>query len=196
MADYQQQLTNAQRGSLLDTAMLRYAMLLSPEAYSEYLVTDEKGHLQLTGLPAFNDPLYRQVREIRGREFAIQDVVDDHFENFYLDMQRVYPYWRQSSFELLDFNNQLGTGAGSGGRGTWNEVEQVYRLYKERKLNEDELRELANSFEREIDPTVAELEGRVIELQGSLLTQYQTWRRILREIYVEITANTPDLAAP
>ncbi len=187
-------LSDLEQRALLDTAMLRYAILLSPEAFEAYLNKDEAGRLQLTGLPAYNDPLYRQVREIRSREFAIQDVVDDHFENFYVDMQKVYPYWRQSSFELLDFNHQLGTGAGSGARGTWNEVEQVYRLYKERKLNEDELRELAMSFEREIDPTVAELEGRVIELQGSLTTQYQSWRRILREIYVELTRDTPDLS--
>lgn len=190
------QLAQHERASLLDTAMLRYAVLLSPEAFSSYLVTDELGQLKLNGLPAFNDPLYQQVQDIRGREFAIQDVVDEHFENFYADMQRVYPYWRQSSFELLAYNNQLGSGTSSGARGTWPEVERVYRLYKERKLNEDELRELANSFEREIDPTVAELEGRVIELQGSLLTQYETWRRILREIYAEKTANTPDFISP
>ena len=196
MSTYLLTLDQKAHAALLDTAMLRYAMLLSPEAFSNYLVLDEQGHIRLNGLPAANDPLYRYVREIRGREFEIQDVVDDHFENFHTDMRRVYPYWRQSSFELLSYNNQLGTGASAGGRGSWQDVERVYRLYRERKLNEDELRELAMSFEREIDPTVAELEGRVIELQGSLVTQYQNWREILRQIYQEVTANTPDLSVP
>lgn len=196
MSTYLLTLDQKAHAALLDTAMLRYAMLLSPEAFSNYLVPDEQGHIRLNGLPAANDPLYRYVREIRGREFEIQDVVDDHFENFHTDMRRVYPYWRQSSFELLSYNNQLATGASAGGRGSWQDVERVYRLYRERKLNEDELRELAMSFEREIDPTVAELEGRVIELQGSLVTQYQNWREILRQIYQEVTANTPDLSVP
>lgn len=196
MSEFMLGMTSAEQNALLDTAMLRYAILLSPEAFGDYLVENESGHLQLAGLPAYNDPLYNKVRIIRGREFAIQDVVDDHFENFYADMQRVYPFWRQSSYELLAYNNQLDVGNSRASRQSWAEVERVYRLYKERKLNEDELRELASSFEREIDPTVAELEGRVIEIQGSLLTQYVTWRRILREIYAQTTENTPLIQTP
>lgn len=171
---------------VLDTAMLRYAILLSPEAFSDYLQTGENGEVIMQGLPARNDPLYRRVSDLREREFAMQDIVDEHFEQFYKDMQEIYPFWRQSSFELLVYNDQLASREQRGLRpGSWNAVERVYRTYKELKLNEDELRELASSFEREIAPTVTELEGRVIELQGSLSTQYQTWRRILRQIYSE-----------
>lgn len=175
----------ADREAILNTAMLRYAVLLSPEAFSSYLANLPDGTLNLTGLPARNDPLYRRVREIRGREYAVQDVVDAHFDQFFSEMGQVYPYWRQSSFELLAYNEQLEVKGDARRRDSWQEVERVYRLYRERKLNEDELRELANSFEREIEPTIAELEGRVIELQGSLFDQYKTWRRILREIYTE-----------
>lgn len=185
MAAYVSDLPQSAESALLDTAMLRYAILLSPEVFSDYLQQSEDGIVELTGLPARNDPLYRRVREIRKREFAVQDVVDQHFNNFFQDMRQVYPYWRQSSFELLAYNSELETKTEGRRRNSWTEVERVYRLYKERKLNEDELRELANSFEREIEPTVAELEGRVIELQGSLFDQYKTWRRLLREIYQE-----------
>ncbi len=185
MAKYLHDLPPEAESALLDTAMLRYAILLSPDAFSSYLQTSPEGVVELTGLPARNDPLYRRVHEIRKREFAVQDVVDQHFSHFFHDMRQVYPYWRQSSFELLAYNNELDEKPDGRRRNSWSEVERVYRLYKERKLNEDELRELANSFEREIEPTVAELEGRVIELQGSLVDQYITWRRILREIYQE-----------
>lgn len=185
LSDYREQLTLREENALLDTAMLRYAILLSPEAFSRYLIESEAGLVELAGLPARNDPLYRRVREIRDREFAVQDIVDQHFSNFFTDMRQVYPYWRQSSYELLAYNDQLENRTDSRRKNSWQEVERVYRLYKERKLNEDELRELATSFEREIEPTVAELEGRVIELQGSLFDQYKTWRRILREIYRE-----------
>jgi hypothetical protein len=185
MSEYLAQIDTAGSEAIFDTAMLRYAMLLSPEAFSGYLQTNAEGRIDLMGLPARNDPLYQRVRQIRSREYAVQDVVDEHFDNFFADMAKVYPYWRQSSYELIAYNNQIELKRSSGRGDSWREVERVYRLYKERKLNEDELRELATSFEREIKPTVAELEGRVIELQGSLFDQYKTWRRILREIYRE-----------
>jgi len=149
----------------------------------------------MQGLPARNDPLYRRVRQIREREYSMQDIVDEHFENFYDDMQTIYPYWRQSSYELLVYNGQLEDRDSREDRGprsgSWAAVESVYRTYKELKLNEDELRELASSFEREIAPTVTEMEGRVIELQGSLSTQYMTWRKLLRQIYSETREVVP-----
>ena len=177
---------------ILDTSMLRYDMLLSPEAFARYLVIDDSGEIQVQGLPARNDPLYNRVRRIRDREYSMQDVVDEHFEDFYDNMQKIYPYWRQSSYELLVYNNQLENREYRGSRsGSWAAVESVYRTYKELKLNEDELRELASSFEREISPTVTVLEGRVIELQGTLADQYKTWRKLLRGIYAETTGSIP-----
>jgi len=194
MSEAQSLLQANDRLRILDTSMLRYAMLLSPEAFSRYLIVDEFGEIAMQGLPARNDPLYSRVRQIREREFSMQDVVDEHFENFYDDMQKIYPFWRQSSYELLVYNNQLEGRQRKGPRaGSWAAVESVYRTYKELKLNEDELRELASSFEREISPTVTEMEGRVIELQGSLSSQYKTWRRLLREIYAETTGTMPGL---
>jgi len=192
MAVVQQQLAANDYDKILDSSMLRYAMLLSPEAFSSYLNIDETGEVVMQGLPARNDPLYRRVRQIREREYSMQDIVDEHFENFYDDMQTIYPYWRQSSYELLVYNGQLEDRQYRGPRsGSWAAVESVYRTYKELKLNEDELRELASSFEREIAPTVTEMEGRVIELQGSLSAQYMTWRKLLRQIYAETRGVVP-----
>ena len=192
MAMVQQQLSPNEYDKILDSSMLRYAMLLSPEGFSRYLIIDEAGEVVMQGLPARNDPLYRRVRQIREREYSMQDIVDEHFENFFDDMQSIYPYWRQSSYELLVYNGQLEDREYRGPRsGSWAAVESVYRTYKELKLNEDELRELASSFEREIAPTVTEMEGRVIELQGSLTNQYTTWRRLLRQIYSETRGFAP-----
>lgn len=192
MAAVQQQLLTNEYEKILDSSMLRYAMLLSPEAFASYLKIDETGEVIMQGLPARNDPLYRRVRQIREREYSMQDIVDEHFENFYDDMQAIYPYWRQSSYELLVYNGQLEDRQYRGPKsGSWAAVESVYRTYKELKLNEDELRELASSFEREIAPTVTEMEGRVIELQGSLSTQYTTWRKLLRQIYSETRGLPP-----
>ena len=52
-------------------------------------------------------------------------------------------------------------------------------------MNEDELRELADSFKTEIHPTISELEGKVIELSGPLEDQYRQWRALLQTLYIQ-----------
>ena len=186
MALVQLALSEKDVSNILDTAMLQYALSLSPEAFGRYLVEDQEGQIIMAGLPARNDPMYQRVKKIRESEYAMQEVVDEHFNLFFNDMKGIYPFWRQSSYELLVYNQQISEDGSKGSRprsGTWLAIENVYNTYKELKLNEDELRELSGSFEREIAPTITELEGRVIELEGSLQTQYKTWRKILRQIY-------------
>ena len=45
------------------------------------------------------------------------------------------------------------------------------------------LRELSESMGQEIAPIVMDVEGRTVELQGSVDNQYGEWRRILSNIY-------------
>ena len=45
------------------------------------------------------------------------------------------------------------------------------------------LRELSESMGQEITPIVLDVEGRTVELQGSVDNQYGEWRRILKDIY-------------
>jgi hypothetical protein len=101
-------------------------------------------------------------------------------------MQLAYAYWRRYSFELIEYSKkieQAGSPRVRSQEGSWASMEKVYRTYRESKMNEDSLREMAASFDAEISPTVTELEGTVIRLNGSLRAQYEEWRRLLREIY-------------
>ena len=50
-------------------------------------------------------------------------------------------------------------------------------------MNEDALRELTQSFDRETEATVADISGSVIRLTGTLERQYQDWRRLIKELY-------------
>ncbi len=169
---------------LLDTSMLRYALALSPQAFTGYLSTNEAGIVEMSSLPARNDPLYARVKKIRESEYAFIDTIDAQYQHFYHKMQRVYSYWRRYSYELTTYNDKIERkGATRSTEGSWAAMADVYRTYKESKLNEDELRELAGSFDSEITPTVTELEGTVINLDGSLVSQYETWRSLLRKIY-------------
>lgn len=54
-------------------------------------------------------------------------------------------------------------------------------------MHVEAIRELAESFNAEIEPSVVEVEGRTLRLQGSAETQYEEWRQLLREIYAEET---------
>ena len=179
------QLGEKQISNILDMATLRYAIALSPKAFSEYLETKQDGTIEMSGLPARNDTMYSRVIKIRESEYRFIDVMDEQYDSFFKNMQLVYTYWRQYSYELMVYNRELEQ-TGSQRRtqsGNWAALKDVYQTYQEFKLNEDALRELSSSFESEIKPTIAELEGRVVELSGSLDNQYADWRELLQEIY-------------
>jgi hypothetical protein len=179
--------------NILDISTLKYAIALSPESFADFLTYDESGHANLTGLPATSDTMYKRVNKIRDSEYKFVDAMDEQFDALFDKMQKSYPYWREYSYELIVYNERLGKEEKKNrpsyrGLGV---VEDVYSDYREYKLNEDALRELSQSLETEIRPTVAEYEGQVIELSGTFSNQYKQWRRILQDIYQAERAVSP-----
>ena len=55
---------------------------------------------------------------------------------------------------------------------------------KEAKIHVEALRELGASFDSEVAPLLVDVEGQTLRLTGSAETQYQEWRKLLREIFV------------
>jgi hypothetical protein len=179
-------LSKREVSNILDIATLNYAIALSPRSFGQHLETNAEGIAELSRLPARDDPMYARVRNIRDSEYLFIDTMNEKFDEFFNRMKKVYPYWRKYSYELDVYNTRLrqtGSKQTRKANGKWQAFEDVYKTYKEYKLNEDELNELGDSFESEITPTVTGLEGNVIELTGSLATQYEEWRNILQEIY-------------
>ncbi len=169
---------------LIDIAMIKYAELLSPESFGGYVERTKSGTF-LVGLPAKDDPLLVRVEKIRNSEYLFADSVDAHYESLYRRLGPTYAWWRHYSFELRRGNERLERKGVTrrASRGSWYAVERIYKTYQESKLNEDALRELTVSFDRETAPTVTEIAGRMVELKGTLESQYEEWRRILREFY-------------
>jgi len=60
------------------------------------------------------------------------------------------------------------------------------------KIHEDAIKELGASFKGDVAPIVDEVEGRTVKLSGSVETQYEDWRRTLREMFVAETGQSPD----
>ncbi|MCB1646491.1 MAG: hypothetical protein KDI36_13615 [Pseudomonadales bacterium] len=179
--------SKAQANNVLRGSMLRYAISLAPQAFSDYLVSNDAGLAEVAYLPAANDPIYQRVRQIRESEYLFTDVINEQYDAFYQDLQKVYPFWQRYSYELLAFNNRIAADGSMSGRkarsGSWDATEDVYKTFREYKLNVDELRELVSAFRSESRDTVTELEGNIIELNGPLKKQYQQWRDILRRMY-------------
>jgi hypothetical protein len=192
MLEIRESLEANQLSRVLDTAMLRYAVELSPDVFERYLVKNEDGTVEVSGLPARTDPMYSRARKIRDSEYKFIDIVDEQYENFYKSMRETYGYWRRYSYELTEYNEKIeqnGSKRKRSRESVWVAMDDVYRTYKESKMNEDALRELASSFDSEITPIVTELEGTVVKLNGTLEAQYEDWRKLLRQIYQEETGS-------
>jgi len=109
-------------------------------------------------------------------------------ERFLAPAQPTYSLWRQYGREQAlyqqDYEARAQTKERIGQRGTFSAMEQTYNTYKQIKIQEQDLDEMAQGFNNEVAPTVMEASGKVFRLSGTLESQYNEWRSILREIFV------------
>jgi hypothetical protein len=198
-------------------AHLKYAAELSPAAFGKHLTVKKNGEVTINRLPSPDDPMMARVNRIRETEYLFVDTLDQQYATFYQQMDPSYDSWRRFSYEetlaLDDLKRSarartlaglLGTvgGLAMAGKaknsttrtignmaalGGLTAMKQGYDVYKQSKIHEEALKELATSFDAEIKPVVIEVEGEVVKLTGSLESQYSEWRRLLREIYATET---------
>ena len=60
-------------------------------------------------------------------------------------------------------------------------------ISEEADIHNEALRELGESLQAEVSPLVVDIEGQTVELSGSIEEQYQKWRKLLHEIYINET---------
>lgn len=175
--------------TLLDIATIVYGRALSEEAFGRYLEETEAG-LVLVGLPALTDPAFVRVQRIRDSEYLFADSIDAHYESLQRQIGQAYAWWQHYSYELIMGNRRLEKIDATRGAtsGSWYSLERVYKTYQESKMNEDALRELTESFDRETEPTVTEIAGKLVQLHGTLDFQVDEWRRLLRQAWQQETA--------
>ncbi len=170
-----------------NVALLRYAQSLSPEAFSDFLATGPEGEYVLRRLPAEEDPMMVRVQRIRAQEYLFIDTVDEQYVNLREEMGPTYYLWRQYGRERAifkeDYVRRTANREKYGQRGSYIAMEQTYNTFKNSKIQDQDLQELAGGFNNEVAPTVMEVNGRVFRLSGGLDTQYAEWREILRSIF-------------
>jgi hypothetical protein len=176
-------------------ATLRYAASLSPEAFAGYLQLDAEGRYQLMRLPAEGDPMMDRVQRIRNQEFLFIDTVDENYADLYLQMAPTYHLWRQYGREQAiyreEYRDRVANRDSRGRRGSFAAMQQTYDAYKWSKIHEQDLDEMALGFNNEVTPTVLEVSGKLFRLNGTLDTQYNDWRDILRQIFTLETGLPP-----
>lgn len=196
-----QSLTQVALDGIHNVSQLRYASELSPEAFSHYLEADAQGLLSVTRLPASNDPLLRNVADIRARNEVFIDTIDEYYEALYQDVKPIYDIWRQYSFEQVVEERASAQRARSGNTdsGSFEAISQNYNRYKWSKIFEQEFVALASGFVSETAPAVLELSRNVNGLSGPVEEQFAQWRILLRglfEIESDGLNSTPLLNAP
>ena len=172
--------------NIREISELRYAAALAPQAFSGFLDRDESGLFRLVRLPAGDDPMLERIRRVRAQEYLFIDTTDEQYAELYTEMSPIYDLWRQYQREQLAYREAWETRLAEREpprRGSYQALKQNYNNYKWEKIQRQEMRILAEGFNNEIEPTSMDLEGTVVQLNGSLDKRYREWRHILREIY-------------
>jgi len=181
------QFSVAELANIRNVGLLRYATNLSPEAFSGFLFRESDGAYELRRLPAADDPMMRRVQRIRNQEYLFIDTVDEQYVDLYETMAPTYYLWRQYGRERAifkaDYELRAANRESYGRRGSYIAMERTYNTFKNSKIQDQDLQELAGGFNNEVAPTVMEVSGRVFRLSGALNAQYTEWREILRSIF-------------
>ena len=202
---YRKRLTDEELIAIRNTSELRYAAGISPDPFASYISSGPNGQSSITRLPASDDPMLGRVRKVRDREFLFIDTINEHYSNFYGEMWEPYENWRyyymieaeqrreiERRAKRTKFIGALIMIAGvMRGPGLFTSGALLYKngmdISEQAEIHNDAIRELGDSLQAEVSPMVVEIQGRTVELTGSIEEQYQQWRKLLREIYINET---------
>lgn len=191
-------------------ANLRFGAEFAPDAFAQYLRTNNKGRYDVRALPADGDPMLLRLGLIRERDDMFVDTLNEHYSDFYARMERPYDDWRANSYTeqaAYDSLNKSGTWkkilgigliaagifvpANSRGAADAKTVAMIggaalaqkgFQDSAESKIHKAALEELAESFGADVSELVVDVDGRIVGLKGSAEEQFQQWRTLLREI--------------
>ncbi len=202
---YRKKLSDENLIAIRNTSEIRYAAGISPDPFANYIDYNPNGESSITRLPANDDPMLGRVRKVRDREFLFIDTINEHYSNFYGQMWEPYENWRKYYMIEAEQRREVERRAKQTkfvaalimvagimrGPGLFTTGALLYKngmdISEEAEIHNAAIRELGDSLQGEVSPLVVEIEGRTIELTGSIEEQYLKWRELLREIYINET---------
>jgi len=180
-------LSTEQLQNVQHVSELVYAIDLAPDSFRQSLTTDADGYLAVNTLPAEADPMMNRVLEMRRRHHLFIDTVDEYYQALFDEMQASYLVWRRYAYDQeneLEFTTRETADQDLfSTSNTTLTLMQRYNRYRWAKIYEQEFLELATGFNKELAPTILELNRNVHGLSGTMEEQYLQWRRILRQLF-------------
>ncbi len=184
-----------ERYALLQGADIAYAEALAPRAFSGMIQRSETDW-QVVRLPAEDDPMLARIERIRNQEYLFCDTIDEQYVDMVDRVGPTYRLWRAATLEQTEwlerYQKRAAARTGSAGDSEFTRMQAEYAAYRSFRIQEQALFELAEAFDSEARPTVIRTQDQVFRLEGTLDTQYDTWRGLLRDIYlIETGGQTP-----
>lgn len=209
----QQNLDRQQLLNIRTVSRIQFAKSFAPQVFDQYLTTNSRtGLIEVTRLPAEDDPMLRRIDNIRERDYLYIDALQDYYGNYVRQMQGPYTNFRRESYEeVMKYdrlrkqatrNMVLGVAAIVGGLAATQSnsnavqysaygglfgggylIKDAFNKRDEAQMQVEVLAELGDSMGAEIAPQTIELDERVVTLTGSVQEQYTQWREILADIY-------------
>lgn len=194
------------------TTELLFAAELVPFAFGEYVRTNKKGKKEVVRLPAEDDPLWRRVNSVAGRNQVFFDAFTATYEPYYRQLWQPYSDWRRYNLvERLSIRQARNDGIKQAAAGIVmiaaaillevNDVDNASTLRdvlviggtqviingvnisQRADIHRETLKELSDSFSSEAKTVRVELEGRTVSLTGTVREQMDQWRELLRNMY-------------
>ncbi len=187
LAQVKLSLSNAALLNIRRVAEIRYANDLSPETFASLLAINPDGTRRVKRLLAENDPMLDRIERMRNRHHLFIDTVDEYYAATYRESLPLYDLWRFYSREQVietqaEEQREKSVSRRAGG---FDLMSDRYQRYQANKMFEQEWAELASGFTGEVAPAILALNARVYGLTGSVDEQYEQWRAILRQLYLE-----------
>jgi hypothetical protein len=97
LARARRELAATELARVRNVAEMRFAADLAPEAFGGYVEQDGDRYV-LVRLPAYDDPAFQRVLQVRTRDAMFMETLNEHYASFYREMQRRgYDELRKSS---------------------------------------------------------------------------------------------------
>ncbi len=194
-------------------ASLRFASDMAPDVFSEYLKEKKrKERYSVRRLPSEDDPMMERVHMIAERDAMLIDTLTAHYQDFQVRMFEAYHGWREASFreeltlkearrkarlqQILGAAAIIGAIASDGDSQSSRAVQEAAIIggsmalqsgmakQQELKMHKAALAELAASLDAEMEPLLVDLKGNTLRLSGTAAEQYQSWRGMLKSIFL------------
>jgi hypothetical protein len=176
-----------ERYTLLQGADIAYAETLAPEAFLGMIQRSDAGW-QVMRLPAIDDPMLARIERIRNQEHLFCDTIDEQYVDMADRVAPTYRLWRAAALEQTEwlerYQRRAAARTGSAGDSEFTRMQAEYAAYRSFRIQEQALFDLAEAFDGEARPTVIRTQDQVFRLEGTLDAQYDTWRGLLRDIYL------------